>query len=132
MFVSSYAKISGVQWTIVQSYGGSSRQALRVVRHEQKVDVVTLGLFSDVDSLRKGGLIASGWQERLPNHEELYTSTIVFVVRRGNPSRPPSRQHPAGHLPAGARRSEAAPWSRPGGIARADGVQQECQPAIRP
>jgi len=46
---------------------------------------VTLGLFSDIDALRKRGLIADGWADRLPNHSQPYTSTIVFVVRQGNP-----------------------------------------------
>jgi len=69
----------------VQSHGGSSRQAQKIVLGAQKADVVTLGLFSDVDSLRKHGLIAAGWQERLPHHANPYSSTIVFVVRHGNP-----------------------------------------------
>jgi sulfate/thiosulfate-binding protein len=47
--------------------------------------VVTLGLYSDVDALRQRGLIADRWADRLPNHSQPYTSTIVFVVRQGNP-----------------------------------------------
>jgi sulfate/thiosulfate transport system substrate-binding protein len=47
--------------------------------------VVTLGLFTDVDALRKRGLIAKGWENRLPHHSQPYFSTIVFVVRKGNP-----------------------------------------------
>ena len=85
LFVSSFQKATGEHWTIVQSHGGSSRQAQKIALGQQKADVVTLGLFSDVDSLRKRGLIAAGWQERLPNHASPYSSTIVFVVRRGNP-----------------------------------------------
>ncbi len=46
---------------------------------------MTFGLFFDFDSLRTHVLIANGWQERLPNHAQPYSSTIVFVVRRGNP-----------------------------------------------
>jgi ABC-type sulfate transport system substrate-binding protein len=49
------------------------------------VDVVTLGSYSDTDSLRKRGMIAPDWADRLPNHSLPYTSTIVFVVRRDNP-----------------------------------------------
>jgi sulfate/thiosulfate transport system substrate-binding protein len=49
--------------------------------------VVTFGLFSDVDVLRKWSLIANGWADRLPNHSRPYASTIVFVVRQGNPKR---------------------------------------------
>src|SRR4029079_7255289 len=48
-------------------------------------DVVTLALWSDTDAIRKKGLIAEGWDERLPNRSLPYISTIVFVVRKGNP-----------------------------------------------
>jgi sulfate/thiosulfate transport system substrate-binding protein len=86
-FVADYAKRTGRHLTIVQSHGGSSRQARAVINGEAPADVVTLGLYSDVDALRKHGLIADGWSERLPNHSQPYTSTIVFVVRRDNPKR---------------------------------------------
>jgi sulfate/thiosulfate-binding protein len=56
-----------------------------VIDGSQKADVVTLALTTDVDALRKRGLIAADWQKRLPNNSEPYTSTIVFVVRKGNP-----------------------------------------------
>src|SRR5208282_3331970 len=62
-----------------------SRQAHSVIDGSQKADVVTLALITDVDALRKRGLIAADWQKRLPNNSEPYTSTIVFVVRKGNP-----------------------------------------------
>jgi len=84
-FVTDYEKRTGRHITVVQLHGGSSRQARTVVSGEQPADVVTLGLFSDVDALRKRGLIASGWADRLPNHSRPYPSTIVFVVRKGNP-----------------------------------------------
>ena len=48
-------------------------------------EVVTLALFSDVDAIRKKGLIHEGWEDRLPNHSLPWFSTIVFVVRQGNP-----------------------------------------------
>ena len=86
-FVATYEKRSGRHITVVQSHGGSSRQARTVISGEQPADVVTLGLFSDVDALRKRGLIASDWADRLPNHSRPYTSTIVFVVREGNPKK---------------------------------------------
>nr|WP_294523904.1 sulfate ABC transporter substrate-binding protein [uncultured Rhodopila sp.] len=85
LFVALYEKETGQRLTIVQSHGGSSRQARRVISGEQGADVVTLGMFSDVDSLRKRGIIAANWADRLPNHSMPYTSTIVFVVRKGNP-----------------------------------------------
>jgi sulfate transport system substrate-binding protein len=50
-----------------------------------KADVVTLALFPDVDALRKRGLLAEGWSKRLPHDSQPFTSTIVFVVRKGNP-----------------------------------------------
>src|SRR5208282_729396 len=85
IFVDAYQKEAGRLITIVQLHGGSSSQARRVVSGEIKADVVTLGLYSDVDSLRKRGLIAENWASRLPNHSSPYASTIVFVVRHGNP-----------------------------------------------
>jgi len=85
LFVAEYEKNTGRHLTIVQSHGGSSRQARKVISGEQPDDVVTLGLFTDVDSLRRRGLIAPDWSSRLPNHSLPYTSTIVFVVRAGNP-----------------------------------------------
>ena len=84
-FEADYAQHTGRHLRIVQSHGGSSRQARAVVAGEEPADVVTLGLFSDVDALRKRGLIAPGWADRLPHHSQPYTSTIVFVVRNRNP-----------------------------------------------
>lgn len=85
LFVDDYAKRTGKRLTIVQSHGGSSRQARAVGSGEEPADVVTLGLPSDIETLRRRGLIAAGWADRLPNHSQPYTSTIVFVVRSGNP-----------------------------------------------
>ena len=87
LFAASYEKETGRHVVIAQSHGGSSRQARRIISGEQPADVVTLGLFTDIDGLRKRGLIAPDWADRLPNHSLPYTSTIVFVVRRGNPRR---------------------------------------------
>jgi sulfate transport system substrate-binding protein len=83
-FSAEYAKQNGTSLTIKQSHGGSSRQAKAVV-NGLEADVVTLALPSDVDSLRKQGLLPDGWAQRLPNNSQPYTSTIVFVVRKGNP-----------------------------------------------
>lgn len=70
---------------ISQSHGGSGKQARAVVDGLQ-ADVVTLALSHDVDALRRfGGLVAADWQSRLPNNSAPYTSTIVFLVRKGNP-----------------------------------------------
>lgn len=84
-FVSAYEKETGSSIAIKQSHGGSSYQARLVATGEQAADVVTLGLPSDIDGIRKRGLIPDGWRERLPNHSQPYYSTIVFVVRKGNP-----------------------------------------------
>jgi len=83
-FVADYAKQSGTKLEIKQSHGGSSRQS-RAVIDGLSADVVTLALPSDVEALHKHGLIADGWTQRLPNNSQPYTSTIVFVVRKGNP-----------------------------------------------
>jgi sulfate/thiosulfate transport system substrate-binding protein len=83
-FIESYRAQSGVQVSIKQSHAGSSSQA-RAVIDGLDADVVTLALWSDTDAIRKRGLIKAGWEERLPNHSLPYFSTIVFVVRRGNP-----------------------------------------------
>jgi len=83
-FIAAYAKSPGGQLTIKQSHGGSSAQA-RAVMDGLEADVVTLALEPDTDAIRKAGLIGDGWQQRLPNGSVPYTSTIVFVVRKGNP-----------------------------------------------
>lgn len=71
--------------TIRQSHGGSGKQA-RAVIDGLEADVVTLALAYDIDAIAKhAGLIAADWQKRLPHNSAPYTSTIVFLVRRGNP-----------------------------------------------
>jgi sulfate/thiosulfate-binding protein len=71
--------------TIQQSHGGSGKQA-RAVIDGLRADVVTLALAGDIDELHNlGKLIPENWQERLPESSTPYTSTIVFLVRKGNP-----------------------------------------------
>lgn len=70
--------------TIKQSHGGSGKQA-RSVLDGLDADVVTLALAYDIDVLQEKGLIATDWQKRLANNASPYTSTIVFLVRKGNP-----------------------------------------------
>jgi sulfate transport system substrate-binding protein len=71
--------------TIQQSHGGSGKQA-RAVIDGLRADVVTLALAGDIDELHKlGKLIPADWQSRLPQSSTPYTSTIVFLVRKGNP-----------------------------------------------
>ena len=70
--------------TIQQSHGGSGAQA-RAVIDGLEADVVTLALAYDIDAIQQSGLINAGWQRRLPQNSAPYTSTIVFLVRKGNP-----------------------------------------------
>lgn len=78
---------TGENVTIKQSHGGSGKQA-RAVIDGLEADVVTLALAYDVDALHdKGNLIPKNWQSRLPNNSAPYTSTIVFLVRKGNPKK---------------------------------------------
>jgi len=76
---------SGQDVTIKQSHGGSGAQARSVIDGLQ-ADVVTLALAYDIDSIsEKAKLLPANWQSRLPNNSTPYTSTIVFLVRKGNP-----------------------------------------------
>jgi sulfate/thiosulfate-binding protein len=87
-FNAAFAKVwkekTGQVLTVRQSHAGSGKQA-RAVVDGLEADVVTLALGYDVDAIRKAGLIAEGWQSRLANNSAPYTSTIVFLVRKGNP-----------------------------------------------
>jgi len=83
-FALKYEQDTGQKLTIKQSHGGSSPQA-HAVADGLEADVVSLALPSDIDLLRKEGLINNEWTERLPNHSQPFTSMIVFVVRKGNP-----------------------------------------------
>jgi sulfate transport system substrate-binding protein len=84
-FIENYAKETDSSVAIKQSHAGSSYQAKLVASGKLEADVVTLGLPSDVEALHNKGLIADEWEQRLPNRSRPYTSTIVFVVRYGNP-----------------------------------------------
>jgi sulfate/thiosulfate-binding protein len=83
-FIADYKAKAGVTLTINQSHGGSSTQA-RAVIDGLEADVVSLASYIDTNAIAKRGLIKSPWIDRLPNHSLPYTSTIVFVVRKGNP-----------------------------------------------
>ncbi len=75
---------TGQSVTIRASHGGSGSQA-RAVIDGLDADVVTLALAFDVEAISRAGLIDPGWQKELPNNSTPYTSTIVFLVRKGNP-----------------------------------------------
>lgn len=84
-FTSSWQSRTGTGVTIAQSHGGSGKQA-RAVIDGLEADVLTLALAYDINAIgRQAGLLPSTWQTRLPNNSCPYTSTIVFLVRAGNP-----------------------------------------------
>jgi sulfate transport system substrate-binding protein len=77
---------TGQKVIIKQSHGGSGKQA-RAVIDGLEADVVTLALGYDVDAIADKGLVKPGWQKELPHNSSPYTSTIVFLVRKGNPKK---------------------------------------------
>ena len=84
-FARQWREKHGQQVTVRMSHGGSGKQA-RAVIDGLEADVVTLALAYDIDALHEnGGLVPAGWQSRLPHNSSPYTSTIVFLVRKGNP-----------------------------------------------
>jgi sulfate/thiosulfate transport system substrate-binding protein len=84
VFVKHWQAQSKQTVKIQQSHGGSGAQA-RAVIDGLEADVVTLALAYDIDAIQQSGLINTGWQKRLPQNSAPYTSTIVFLVRKGNP-----------------------------------------------
>src|ERR1700733_13309491 len=84
-FAKQWKAKTGVDVQISQSHGGSGKQARSVIDGLQ-ADVVTLALAYDIDVLaEKAKLVPQNWRSRLPNNSTPYTSTIVFLVRKGNP-----------------------------------------------
>jgi sulfate transport system substrate-binding protein len=83
-FTTAWRERAGQGVTINMSHGGSGAQA-RAVLEGLQADVVTLALAADIDALAKRGLLVADWQRRLPDNASPYTSTIVFLVRKGNP-----------------------------------------------
>src|SRR5687768_3463255 len=83
-FIAKYQREAGVTLTINQSHGGSSTQARSVI-DGLEADVVTLASYIDTDQISRSGLIQPGWVDELPQRSLPYYSTIVFVVRKGNP-----------------------------------------------
>lgn len=128
-FIPEWKKKTGDNLTIDMSHGGSGAQS-RAVIDGLDADVVTLALAYDIDAIAsKAQLIPANWQSRLPDHSTPYTSTIVFLVRKGNPKRikdwpdlvKPGVQviTPNPKTSGGARWSYLAAWAwaqfRPGG-----------------
>ena len=132
-FASYWKSRTGDDVKVNQSHGGSGKQARSVI-DGLEADVVTLALAYDIDALAsRGGLIPVNWQSRLPNNSAPYTSTIVFLVRKGNPKgihdwgdlvRPGvSVVTPSPKTSGGARWNYLAAWAwalkQPGGNAAA-------------
>jgi sulfate/thiosulfate-binding protein len=90
-FYAAYDKAFAAHWqslhhenvTVDLSNGGSGKQAQSVI-NGNPADVVTLGLAYDIDAIEDAGLISPGWENKFPDHSTPYTSTIVFLVRKGN------------------------------------------------
>jgi sulfate transport system substrate-binding protein len=87
LFIQHWKQKSGEDITVRQSHGGSGAQARSVI-DGAPADVVTLALAADIDAISaKSGLLPANWQSRFPNFSTPYTSTIVFLVRKGNPKK---------------------------------------------
>jgi sulfate/thiosulfate-binding protein len=87
LFAKHWKEKSGEAVTIAQSHGGSGKQA-RAVIDGLKADVVTLALAYDIDAIaEKTGALPKDWQKKFPHNSAPYTSTIVFLVRKGNPKK---------------------------------------------
>lgn len=84
IFQEHWKEKTGQDVDITQSHGGSGKQALEVA-NGLEADVVTLALEYDVDAIQNAGLIDDGWIDEFPDDSSPYTSTIVFLVRKGNP-----------------------------------------------
>jgi len=85
-FAKHWKDTTGETLSLRQSHGGSGKQARSVI-DGLDADVVTLALAYDIDALAQFNLIPRDWQKRLPNQSSPYTSTIVFLVRKGNPKK---------------------------------------------
>ena len=83
-FAKQWKEKSGDNVTVKQSHGGSGKQA-RAIIDGLDADVATLALAYDIDEVGARGLLSKDWQKRLPNNSTPYSSTIVFLVRKGNP-----------------------------------------------
>jgi len=83
-FIANWKAKTGETLSLKASHGGSGKQARSVI-DGLEADVVTLALAYDIDALADRGLLGQDWQKKLPNNASPYTSTIVFLVRKGNP-----------------------------------------------
>jgi sulfate transport system substrate-binding protein len=138
-FAEDYKSKTGKTVAIEQSHGGSSKQARSVI-DGLKADVVTLALGWDTIAVERAGLINPGWQTRLPDNASPYTSTIVFLVRKGNPKQVKDWPElvkpgiavitPNPKTSGGARWNFLAAWGYAAGIAGRDLSTSEGQQAL--
>lgn len=84
IFENHWKEKTGDDVEVIQSHGGSGKQALEVA-NGLDADVVTLALEYDIESIENAGLIKAGWKDKFDNDSSPYTSTIVFLVKKGNP-----------------------------------------------
>ena len=138
VFAEQWEARTGQKVIIEQSHGGSGKQA-RAVIDGLEADVVTLALAYDIDAIARAGLINVDWQDELPDRSSPYTSTIVFLVRTGNPKRITdwsdlSRDGVAVITPnpktsGGARWNYLAAWGT--ALARSNGDQGKARDLVR-
>src|SRR5215216_2130194 len=114
VFAAHWRAKTGEGITLRQSHGGSGAQA-RAVIFGLEADVVTLALAYDIDAIAAAGLLPADWQKRLPNNSAPYTSTIVFLVRKGNPKQirdwPDLVKQGIGVITANPKTSGGARWN---------------------
>ena len=84
IFENHWKEKTGEDVEVIQSHGGSGKQALEVA-NGLDADVVTLALEYDIESIENAGLIKAGWKDKFDNDSSPYTSTIAFLVKKGNP-----------------------------------------------
>lgn len=133
-FAEKWRADTGETVSIKTSHGGSGKQA-RAVIDGLDADVVTLALAADIDTIAKTGRISPDWQKRLGNNSAPYTSTIVFLVRKGNPKQIKDWDDlakqgiqvitPNPKTSGGARWNYLAAWAH--GAAKANGDQSKAQ-----
>ena len=132
-FAAHWKRKGGADVAVQQSHGGSGKQARSVI-DGLEADVVTLALAADIDAIARAGLIPADWQKKLPNNSAPYTSTIVFLVRKGNPKKIAdwpdlaragvSVVTPNPKTSGGARWNYLAAW---GSVLRRKGTEQEAR-----
>ncbi|MDR2051285.1 MAG: sulfate ABC transporter substrate-binding protein [Deltaproteobacteria bacterium] len=125
---------TGEDVTITQSHGGSGKQARSVIEGNA-ADVVTLALGYDITAIEKAGLIQPGWQRKFPDNSSPYTSTIVFLVRKGNPKGLKDwgdlAKPGVGIITPNPKTSGGARWNYLAAWAWADGAYRHDEKAVR-